>query len=98
MSLRKSGEIMDTSLVTLETVKSIIVRTLGIEDRAETLSASTQLFGGIPELDSFAVVELAASLEEQFGFQIDGSEFNGDIFETVGSLAQFVEKKTGSLQ
>lgn len=89
---------MDTSRATFETVKSIIVKTLGIEERAETLNASTQLFGGIPELDSFAVVELAVSLEEQFRFQIDDSEFNGDIFETVGSLVEFVEEKTGSLK
>ena len=37
----------------------------------------------------------AASLEEKFGFEIDGSEFSGEIFETVGTLAQFVETKTG---
>lgn len=87
---------MDIS--TLEAVKANIVKTLGIEDRAGTLSASTPLFGAMPELDSFAVVELATSLEEQFGFQIDGSEFTSEIFETVGSLAEFVEKKCGCLQ
>jgi acyl carrier protein len=80
---------------TLEAVKAVIVKTLGIEDRAATLNASTPLFGSMPELDSLAVVELATSLEEQFGFEIDGSEFTGEIFETVGTLAEFVEKKTG---
>lgn len=89
---------MDISQITFETVKAIIVKTLGIEDRAGTLDASTPLFGGIPELDSFAVLELATSLEEQFGFQIDGSEFSGEIFETVGSLAEFVETKTRSFE
>jgi acyl carrier protein len=86
---------MKVSDVTLEAVKAIIVKTLGIEDRASTLNASTPLFGSMPELDSFAVVELVASLEEQFGFEIDGSEFTGEIFETVGSLAEFVEQKAG---
>jgi acyl carrier protein len=79
----------------LETVKAVIVKTLGIEDRAATLSPSTPLFGNMHELDSFAVVELLTSLEGHFGFEIDGSEFSGEIFETVGTLAQFVEKKTG---
>jgi acyl carrier protein len=79
---------------TLEIVKAVIVKTLGIEDRARTLDASTPLFGSMPELDSFAVVELLTSLEEQFRFEIDGSEFTGEIFETVGSLAEFVRKKT----
>jgi acyl carrier protein len=79
---------------TLETVKAIIVKTLGIEDRASTLNASTPLFGSMPELDSFAVVQLLTSLEEEFGFEVDGSEFSGEIFETVGSLAEFVGTKT----
>ena len=46
----------------------------------------------MPELDSLAVVELATSLEEQFGFEIDDSDFTGEVFETVGTLAEFVEK------
>lgn len=86
---------MNISDSTLDAVKAIVVKTLGIEDRAHTLNASTLLFGSMPELDSFAVVELATSLEQQFGFEIDGSEFTGEIFETIGTLAQFVEKKTG---
>ena len=86
---------MDISDSTIEGVKAVIVKTLGIEERADTLDASTPLFGSMPELDSFAVVELAASLEEQFGFQIDDSDFSGEVFETLGTLAEFVEKKRG---
>ncbi len=78
---------------TVEEVKEIIATTLGIEDRAATMDASTPLFGGIPELDSLAVLELVAALEMRFGFAIDDSEFTGEIFETIGSLACFVEEK-----
>lgn len=85
---------MTTDDRTLETVKAVIVKTLGIEDRAATLSASTPLFGSMPELNSFAVVELLTSLEQQFGFEIDDGEFSGEIFETVGSLADYVNGKT----
>ena len=84
---------MDIRDSTLEAVKAVIVNTLGIEDRAGTLNASTPLFGSMPELDSFAVVQLASSLEERFGFELDGSDFTGEIFETIGTLAGFVEKK-----
>jgi acyl carrier protein len=87
---------MDINDRALETVKAAIVKTLGIEDRASTLNASTPLFGSMPELDSFAVVELVTSLEEQFGFEVDGSDFTGEIFETVGSLAEFVVKASQS--
>jgi acyl carrier protein len=86
---------MDISDSTLEGVKAVIVSTLGIDDRADTLDASTPLFGSMPELDSLAVVELAMSLETQFGFEIDDSDFTADVFETIGTLAQFVEKNRG---
>lgn len=89
---------MNSSRATLDVVKSLIAKTLGIEDRVNTLGPSTPLLGAIPELDSFAVLELATALEQQFGFEIDGSEFTGEIFETVGSLAEFVESKTGCVQ
>ena len=49
---------MNTS--TLEAVKDVIIETLGIEDRGRIELASTPLFGNIPELDSFAVLSLAA--------------------------------------
>ena len=77
----------------IDDVKGVLLDTLGIQDRAATISASTQLLGGIPELDSVAVVELAQALEDHFGFVIDDSEFTGDTFETVGSLAEFIERK-----
>ena len=54
-------------------VKAVIIRTLGIEDRAGTLDSFTPPFGSIPELDSLAVVELAAALEDRFDFVIDDS-------------------------
>ena len=44
------------------------------------------------ELDSLAVVEVVTSLEERFGFQIDDDDFGGDVFETLGTLTEFVER------
>jgi acyl carrier protein len=78
---------------TLGEVIEIIAQTLGIEDRAHSLNADTPLFGSMPELDSLAVVKLAAALETRFGFEIDDSEFTMEIFATVGTLAEFVDQK-----
>lgn len=86
---------MTTGDATLEGVKDVIVTTLGIEERRTSLDAGTTLFGGIPELDSLAVVELAAALEERFGLVIDDEEFTGEVFDTVGSLATFIDDKLG---
>jgi acyl carrier protein len=78
---------------TFDEVKHVLVETLGIEDRSSSFDASTQLFGNLPELDSLAVLELVTALEEQFNIVIDDSEFSGDVFETLGSLASFVDQK-----
>jgi acyl carrier protein len=77
----------------LDEVKTVLVSTLGIEDRAAAIDASTPLFGGIPELDSLAVLELVTAIEDKFGITIEDEEFGGEIFETLGSLTDFVESK-----
>ena len=83
---------MSFSQNTLDRVKVVIVKTLGIQDRAHTLDASTELFGSMPELDSMAVVSLAVNLEREFDFEIDDEDFTGDVFETIGTLTEFVEQ------
>jgi acyl carrier protein len=78
---------------TVEGVKTVLVETLGIENRADSLDATTRLFGSLPELDSLAVVELAAALEKRFGITIDGEDVTGEVFETIGSLSALVDSK-----
>ncbi|MEI2730734.1 MAG: phosphopantetheine-binding protein [Dermatophilaceae bacterium] len=81
---------MDTNKDTLSEVISIVVETLGIEDRAGTLDASTPLFGSMPELDSLAVIEVITRIEDRFGLYVDDG-FSGDDFDTIGTLANFVD-------
>lgn len=83
---------MEYSEATLNGVTEVIVETLGIHERADTLDAATPLFGGMPELDSMAVVALAVALEREFGFEINDEDFTGEVFETIGTLAEFVEE------
>ncbi|MGE2836534.1 acyl carrier protein [Mycobacterium sp. SMC-4] len=83
---------MNFSHDTFERLKLILVRVLGIQDRAHSLDESTELFGSLPELDSMTVVTLAVNLEREFDFEIDDEDFTGEVFDTIGSLAEFVEK------
>ncbi len=83
---------MTYSEATLDCVKAVIVKTLNIQDRADTLEASTPLFGSMPELDSMAVVALAVALEEEFDFEINDEDFTGEVFDTIGTLAEFIEE------
>jgi acyl carrier protein len=91
MTERIHMDVTDTS--TIDDVKSVVVATLGIEDRAGSLDASTPLLGSLPELDSMAVVELMAALETRFDIVIDDDEVTAEVFETLGRLAALVDAK-----
>ncbi|WP_430791671.1 acyl carrier protein [Actinoplanes sp. G11-F43] len=82
-----------TSAENLDEVRDLLVTTLGIEDRAGSLTASSPLLDGLPELDSMAVLEIVAGLEERFGIVVDDDEVTAELFETLGSLAEFVQVK-----
>jgi acyl carrier protein len=85
-----------TGVAMLENVRDVLVNVLGIEDRADRLTESTALFGGLPELDSMAVVELVVALEQRFGIEISDEDVTGEVFETLGSLTSLVQAKVGS--
>jgi acyl carrier protein len=67
--------------------------TLQLGPRATALRESSPLLGALPELDSMAVVNVIGELENRYGFVVDDDEVNGDVFSTVGSLHEFVQRK-----
>ncbi len=78
---------------TTQDVKDLLVSVLGIEDRAATIDADTPLLGNLPELDSMAVLEVVAALEQRFGVTIDDDEVTAEAFDTLGSLAALLDSK-----
>jgi acyl carrier protein len=74
-------------------VKAAVIETLELEDRADTLDATTPLTS-IPEVDSLAVAELVVEFERRFGITFEDEDVTADVFETIGSLAAFVESKS----
>jgi acyl carrier protein len=68
---------------------------LSLGGRALAFTRDTPLLGGVPELDSMAVVTLITSLEERFGITVDDDEIDGATFGSVGSLVDFVAAKLG---
>jgi acyl carrier protein len=77
----------------LEEVRNILSDVLGLNELKKGLNQDSALLGSIPELDSMAVVNVLTALEEYFGFTIDDDEISANSFETLGSLARFVEDK-----
>ena len=81
---------------TLTGIRNILRDTLQLGDRAERLTAGSRLLGDIPELDSMAVVTLITMIEERYGITVDDDELSADTFATVGSLVEFVSRKTAA--
>jgi acyl carrier protein len=78
---------------TADSVIALLGEVLQLGDRVRALEKFTPLLGSLPELDSMAVATIIGALEEQFGIVIDDEELSAEIFETVGSLAEFVDQK-----
>jgi acyl carrier protein len=57
------------------------------------LDRDVQLLGALPEFDSQAVVTILAAIEEQLGIFIEDDEITAEIFETVGTLVDYIESK-----
>ena len=77
----------------LEEVKNIVADVLSLGAARNTMDADSGLLGSIPELDSMAVVSLITALEEHFGISVEDDEISASTFETLGSLARFVQSK-----
>jgi acyl carrier protein len=77
----------------LNEVKQVLIDVLNLGPSGEALNASSPLLGSLPELDSMAVVSLIGALEERFGIEVDDDDISASTFETLGSLAAFVEHK-----
>lgn len=78
---------------TLDSVRTVLVQSLDLPQDPQDLTRDTALLGALPELDSLGVVALVSALEEQFDITIEDDEFGAELFETVGSLTDFVDAK-----
>ena len=78
---------------TFDQVKAVLRDVLQLGARADRLTRATQLLGGLPELDSMAVITVITALEERFAITVEDDEISADTFATVGALADFVDQK-----
>lgn len=77
----------------LDDVKTVVGSALQLGNRVQKMNADSALLGAVPELDSIAVVNLITALEERFDISVADDEIGAAAFETLGSLARFVESK-----
>jgi acyl carrier protein len=78
----------------VQTVRATLADVLGISaERAADFTATTPLFGALPELDSMAVAGVLTELEDRLAIVIEDDEVDGDMLETFGSLVEFAARK-----
>ncbi|TCS38589.1 phosphopantetheine binding protein [Paucimonas lemoignei] len=78
---------------TIEETIAVLTDTLNLGERGKSLTAQSPLLGSVPELDSMAVIHLITALEDRFGISVEDDDISAATFETVGSLAAFVDDK-----
>lgn len=75
----------------LEQVRLILGDALGLGQLR--LDEHAPLLGAVPELDSMAVADVIAALEQHFGIEVHDDEISAQHFATLGSLSAFVRGK-----
>jgi acyl carrier protein len=64
-------------------------------DEVESLEATSPLLGAIPELDSVGVISVLTALEEEYDIVVEDDEISAAVFNTLGTLTEFLEEKVG---
>ena len=82
-----------TAESSLDELKKLLGDVLHLGRRTATLSADTQLFGSLPELDSMALISVVLEIEERFGITLDDDEATAATFATIGTLVSVVDRK-----
>ncbi len=77
----------------IEEVKLVLADVLQLGERADGLTENSNLLGAMPEFDSMAVISVITALEERYDFMVADDEIDAAVFETVGALVDFVQKK-----
>jgi acyl carrier protein len=78
---------------TISRLRNILRDALQIGPRADALQPDSRLLDSIPEFDSMAAVTILGMIEEEFGLTVDDDDVSADLFETLGSLAAYVESR-----
>ena len=77
-------------------IRQVLKDVLSLGARAQSLTLDSPLLGALPEMDSMAVVNVIAALEDRFDITVEDDDIDGATFATMGSLISFVRDKTGN--
>ena len=73
-------------------IKQHLITHLNLEDLSvEDIKDDTPLFGNDLGLDSIDALEIIVMLDKRFGIKIDNPEDGVRIFQTVNTIAEYIE-------
>ena len=76
-------------------IKKQLIEHLNLEDfSVEDIKDDTPLFGDGIGLDSIDALEIIVMLDKEFDIKISNPEEGSKIFQTVNTIAEFIEKQT----
>lgn len=77
----------------IEKLKGEIIEQLNLEDVAPAeIKEDEPLFGGGLGLDSIDALELIVLLEKKYGIKIDNPDEGKEVFRSVKTIADFIQK------
>jgi acyl carrier protein len=79
-------------MVTVQQLQSIFSEVF-VNYSPEFWQFDTRLLGEVPEFDSMAIVTLIGQIEEDFGIFVEDDELNAEVFESFGSVFNYVSEK-----
>ena len=77
----------------LDLTRNIVRDSLQLGAQADDFDRDTQLLGEIPEFNSLTITSIITAIEDSLDVEVDDADITAEIFETVGSLADFVALK-----
>ncbi len=83
------------SAATVDALRDLIVNRLGWSGDRGLLTAEYPLIDN-EVVDSIGVFEIVSFVESTYGVEIDDEELAPENFESLGAIAQLVERKRGA--
>lgn len=77
----------------LEIARQILKTSLQLGDEVNDFTRDTQLLGGLPEFNSLTITTIVMEIETQLDCAVDDNELTAELFQTLGSLSDFIESK-----
>lgn len=76
----------------LELARRVVRECLQLGAVADGFDRDTRLLGAFPEFNSLTITSVVVMIEDALDCEIPDTEIEGEAFETLGTLADFIDR------